>query len=107
MPVSGTTASSAAITTNKIISSRMARGVTGKVSSVIAVISGRPSRQSRRLHQQHQHHEDKYHGVGSFRIKVFGQSLDHAERKAGYDRSHNGPHAADHHPREHDDDQVG
>src|ERR1700737_690394 len=79
MPVSGTTASSAASTTNKIISSRMARGVTGKVSSVITVMSGRPSRQSRRLHQQHQHHQHEYHGVGRLGIKVFRQSLDHAD----------------------------
>src|ERR1700680_1002360 len=105
MPVQGTIASSTAMTTNAIISSRMARGVTGDVSSVMAVISARPSRQSRRLHQQHQHHQDKYHGVGGFRIKVFGQSLDHAKRKAGDDRSQDGPHAADYHHGEHDDDQ--
>src|SRR3982074_2738979 len=92
---------------NAIISSRMVRAVTGSVSSVMAVMSGRPSRQSRRLYQQHQHHEDKYHGVGGLGIKVFGQSLDHAERKAGDDRTHDGTHAADHHHREPHDDQAG
>src|ERR1700694_3984869 len=92
---------------NAIISSWMARGVTAIVSSVIAVISGRPSRQSRGFYKQHQHHQDKYHGVGGFGIKVFGQSLDHAKRKAGDDRSQDGPHAADYHHGEHDDDQIG
>src|SRR3981189_2959899 len=101
MPVNGTEASSAAITTNTIISSRTARGVTGKVSSVNALMSGRPSGQSRWLYQQHQHHQDEDHGVGSLGIKVFGQSFDHAERKARDDRPHDGPHAADHHHREH------
>src|ERR1700732_197494 len=100
MPVQGTTDNSAAMTTKTIISSRMARGVTGRVSSVMAVMSRRPSRQSRRLHQQHQHHQDEYHGVGSFGIKVFRQSLDHPERKAGDDRPHDRPHAANDHHRE-------
>src|ERR1700681_2450145 len=95
------------MTPNAIISSRMVRGVTGSVSSVMAVMSARPSHQSRRFYKQHQHHQDKYHGVGGFGIKVFRQSLDHPERKAGDDRSHDGTHAADHHHREHDDDQVG
>src|SRR6267143_663886 len=103
MPVKGTIASSAAIAANTIISSRIARGVTGNVSSVKAVMSGRPSRQSRRLHKQHQHHQHKYHGVGGFGVKVFGQSLDHAERKAGDDRSHDGTPAADDDHREHHD----
>src|SRR3954452_6128359 len=107
MPVNGTSPSNTAIIANTIISSRTARGVTGSVSSVNALMSGRPSGQSRWLHQQHQHHQDEYHGVGSLGIKVFGQSLDHAERKARDDRAHDGPHAADHHYREHDDDQVG
>src|SRR6266704_254038 len=106
MPVNGTIANSAAITTNTIISSRMVRGDTGKVSSVKAVMSGRPSRQSRRLHQEYQHHENKYHGVGGFWIKVFRQSLDHAKRKAGDDRSHDRAHAPDHDHREHHDDQI-
>src|ERR1700732_3123488 len=100
MPVHGTIAKSVAMMTNAIISSRTARAVTGMVSSVNAVMSGRPSRQSRRLHQQHQHHQDEYHGVGSFGIKVFRQSLDHPERKAGDDRPHDRPHAANDHHRE-------
>src|SRR5580693_5721850 len=95
MPVHGTITSSAVMMPNAIISSWMVRAVTGIVSSVIAVMSGRPSRQSRRLHQQHQHHQDEYHGVGSFGIKVFRQSLDHPERKAGDDRAHDRAHAAD------------
>src|SRR6266853_5796577 len=97
MPVNGTIANNAAMMTNTIISSRIVRGGTGKVSSVKAVMSGRPSRQSRRLHQQHQHHKDKYHGVGGLGIKVFRQSFDHAERKPGDDRSNAGTPAADHH----------
>src|SRR5215211_8984856 len=103
MPVSGTIASSAAITANTIISSRIDCGVTGIVSSVSALMSGRPSGQSRWLYQQHQHHQHEHHGVGSFGIEVFGKSLDHAERKAGDDRTHDGTHAADHDHREHDD----
>src|SRR4249920_2924531 len=106
MPVIGTSPSSTAIAANTIISSRIARGVTGSVSSVNALMSGRPSGQSRWLHQQHQHHQDEYHSVGSFGVEVFGQSLNHAERKAGDDRSHDGAHAADHHHREHDDDEI-
>src|SRR3954466_15349541 len=105
MPVSGTSPSSTAIAANTIISSRIARGVTGSVSSVNALMSGRPSGQSRWLHQQHQNHQDEYHGVGSPGRKVFGQSLDHAEREARDDRPHEGANAADHHHREHDDDQ--
>src|SRR3954447_341573 len=102
MPVHGTTASSTAITANTIISSRMARGLTGSVSSVNALMSGRPSGQSRWLHQQHQHHQNENYGVGSFGIKILCQSFDHAERKAGDDRPHDRAHAADHHHREHD-----
>src|ERR1700722_14225026 len=97
MPVSGTIRSAAVMMPNAIISSWMARGVTGIESSVIAVMSGRPSRQSRRLHQKHQHHEHKHHGVGGLRIKVFRQPLDPTQRKAGDDRSHDGAHAADYH----------
>src|SRR6476646_2291297 len=100
MPVNGTAASSSAMMTNTIISSRTARGVTGRVSSVNALMSGRPSGQSRWLHQQHQHHQNKDDGVGSLGIKIFGQSLDHAKREAGDDRPHDGTHAADHHHRE-------
>src|ERR1041384_416766 len=96
MPVNGTTASSSAMMPNTIISSRIACGVTGRVSSVNADMSGRPSRQTRRLHQQYQHHQDEHHGVGSLGIEIFGQSLDHAEREAGDDRSHDRAHAADH-----------
>src|ERR1700686_3502164 len=103
MPVHGTITSSAVMMPNATISSWMARGVTGIESSVIAVMSGRPSRQSRRLHQQHQHHQDKNHGVGGFGIEVFRQPLDHAERKAGHDRSHDRPNAADHDDREHNE----
>src|SRR3954452_9610366 len=105
MPLNGTATSSAAMITNTIISSRTARGVDGSVSSVNALMSGRPSGQSRWLHQQHQYHQNKHHGVGSLGIKVFGQSFDHAERKTRNDRPHDGSHAADHHHREHDDDQ--
>src|SRR6185295_12685665 len=104
MPVSGTSPSSTAIAANTIISSRIARGVTGSVSSVNALMSGRPSRQSRWLYQQHQHHQNEHHGVGSLGIKILCQSFDHAKRKAGNDRSHNRSHAADHHHREDDDD---
>src|SRR3954453_6841702 len=107
MPVSGTSPSSTAIAANTIISSRIARGVTGSVSSVNALMSGRPSSQSRGLYQQHQHHQDEHHGVGSLGIKILGQPFDHAKGKTGDDRSHDRPHAADHHHREHDDDQVG
>src|SRR6478609_4717477 len=103
MPVIGTMASSTAIAANTIISSRIARGVTGSVSSVNADMSGRPSRQSRWLYQKHQHHQHEHHGVGGFGIKILGQSLDHAKRKAGDDRSHDRAHAADDHHREHDD----
>src|SRR3954471_11695338 len=107
MPLIGTSASSTAIAANTIISSRIARGVTGSVSSVNADISSRPSGQSRWLHQQHQHHQNKYHGVGSLGIKVFGQSFDHAEGETGDHRSHDRTHAADHHHGEHDDDEIG
>src|SRR4029078_8626358 len=99
MPVSGTSPSSTAIAANTIISSRIARGGTGRVSSVNALMSGRPSRQSRWLDQQHQHHQYENHGVGSLGIKILGQSLDHTQRKAGDDRSHDPTHAADHHHR--------
>jgi hypothetical protein len=40
-------------------------------------------------------------------IEHLGQALDHAEREAGDDRAHDRAHAADHHHREHDDDEVG
>src|SRR6266436_10019797 len=102
MPVHGTIASSAAMTANTIISTRIARGVIGIVSSVIAVILRRPSGQSRWLYQEHQHHQDEYHGVGSLGIEVFRQSLNHPQRETGDDRSHDRTHAADHHHREHD-----
>src|SRR4051794_24964505 len=92
-PVSGTIATNSAISATTIISSRMARGGTCSASSVMAVMSGRPSRQSRRLYQQHQHHQHEHHGVGGLGIKIFGQSLDHAQRKAGDDRSHDRAHA--------------
>src|SRR4249920_1880636 len=105
MPVAGTMASSAAITTKTIISSRTARGVAFRVSSVNALMSGRPSSQSRRLYQQHQHHQHEYHGVGGLGIEVFGQALDHPEREAGDDGAHDGTHAADHDHGEHDDDE--
>src|SRR6202020_543756 len=105
-PVRGTTNKSAVMIANAIISSRIVRGVTGKVSSVIAVMLGRPSRQSRWFHQQHQHHQNEYHGVGGFRIEVLGQALDQAQCKAGNDRPHDRSHAADHHHREHHDDDV-
>src|SRR4029453_14346237 len=107
MPVAGTIASSTAIATKTIISSRTARGVDGRVSSVNALMSGRPSSQSRRLYQQHQHHQHEYHGVGGLGIEVFGQALDHPEREAGDDGAHDGTHAADHDHGKHDDDEVG
>src|SRR5271157_2160605 len=100
MPLNGTIASSTAMMPNTIISSRIARGVSGRVSSVNAVMSGRPSRQSRRFHQEHQHHEHEHHGVGSFGIEILGQSLDYAERKARDDRAHDRAHAADDDDRE-------
>src|SRR6476620_658521 len=62
-----------------------------------SAVLDRPPRQSRRLHKQHQHHEDKYHRVGCLGIKVFGQPLDHSERKARDDRTHDGTHAANDH----------
>src|ERR671929_1467265 len=96
MPVAGTMASSAAMIRKTIISSRTARGDAGRVSSVNALMSGRPSSQSRRLDQQHQHHQHEYHGVGGLGIEVFGQALDHPERKARDDGAHDGTHAADH-----------
>src|SRR5690349_23305553 len=105
MPVAGTIASSAAINMKTIISSRMARGDAGRVSSVNALMSGRPSSESRGLYQQHQHHQHEYHGVGRLGIEVFGQALDHPERKARDDGTHDGTHAADHDHGEHDDDK--
>src|SRR5438477_11156259 len=105
MPVAGTIASSAAIATKTIISSRTAGWDDGSVSSVNALMSGRPSSQSRQLDQQHQHHQHEYHGVGGLGIKVFGQALDHPEREAGDDGTHDGTHAADHDHGEHDDDE--
>src|SRR5690242_20838793 len=107
MPLAGTRASSTAIATKTIISSRTALGDAGRVSSVNALMSGRPSSQSRWLHQQHQHHQYEYHGVGGLGIKVFGQALDHPERKARDDGPHDGTHAANHDDGEHDDDEVG
>ena len=40
------------------------------------------------------------------RVEQLGQALDHAEPEAGDDRADDRAHAADHHHREHDDDQV-
>src|SRR5215813_1105913 len=99
-------ASSAAINTKTIISSRTARGDAGRVSSVNALMSGRPSSQSRRLYQQYQHHEHEHDGVGGLGIKVFGQAFDHPERESGDDGAQDGTHAADHDLGEHDDDEV-
>src|SRR5260370_16479891 len=107
MPVHGTIASSTAMIANTIISSRIARGVTGIELSVIAVMSGRPSGQSRWFYQEHQHHQDEYHGVGSLGIKVLRQAFDHPERETGDDRSHDRAHAADHHYREHPHHEAG
>src|SRR5579862_2647895 len=107
MPENGTMPSSTAMMPNTIISSRMVRGVIGSVSSVNAVMSGGPSRQSRRFHQEHQHHQHEHHGVGSFGVEIFGQSLDHPQRKTGDDRAHDRAHAADDDDREHDNDEVG
>src|SRR5205814_121962 len=70
-------------------------------------MSGRPSSQSRRLYQQHQHQQHEYYGVGGLGIEVFGQALDHPEREAGDDGTHDGTHAADYDHGEHDDDEVG
>src|SRR5918911_5503280 len=101
MPVAGTIASSTAMPAKTIISSRTARGDAARVSSVNALMSGRPSSQSRRFYQQHQHHQHEYHGIGGLGIEVFGQALDHPERKARDDRTHDGAHAADHDHGEH------
>src|SRR5690349_16512173 len=104
MPVHGTEASSTAMAANTAISSRSPRGVTFRVSSVTTVISGRPSRQSGWLHQKHQHHQHEHDSVGGLGVKILGQAFDHPERKAGDDRAHDRPHAADHDYRKHDDD---
>ncbi|SOY78555.1 hypothetical protein CBM2599_A10153 [Cupriavidus taiwanensis] len=59
-----------------------------------------------RAQQQHDHHDEEHHGRRCFRIEHFGQAFDHAKPEAGQDRAHDRTHAADHHHREHDDDQV-
>src|SRR5260370_24843944 len=107
MPVHGTIASSTAMIANTIISSRIARGVTGIELSVIAVMSGRPSGQSRWFYHEHQHHQDEYHAVGSLGIQVLRQAFDHPERETGDDRSHDLAHAADHNNHDHQADERG
>src|SRR5262245_28206218 len=58
------------------------------------------------LHQQDQCHDDEDHGVRGLGIEDLGQPLDHAEPEAGDDRAHDRSHPADHHDREHHDDQI-
>src|SRR5437762_3312773 len=102
----GAATSATAISTNAMISLRE-RSVRKDVFIATACsMSGSPPKQSGGPDQEHDCHDDENHRVGGLREEHFGQSLDHAEAKARENSADDRSHAADHHHREHDDDQV-
>src|SRR5580704_8649968 len=70
------------------------------------VISGRPPKQASWPDQKDDRHDDKHHRVRRLRIKHLGQPFDDAKGEAGHDRAKDRSHAANHHDREDDSNDV-
>src|SRR5436190_24386420 len=96
---------SATTMTANAISSLRERTASVAFGSATRCTSRAPSEQARRADQQHDRHDDEDHSVGGLGKEHLGQPLDDAQSESGDNGAHDRAPAADHHHREHNDEQ--
>src|SRR2546428_54164 len=92
---------------NAIGSLQARTGLTTTTDGSTCSMSGSPPEQPGWPDQQYDGHDDEDYRVRGLGKKHLGQPFDNAEPEAGNDGAHDRAHAADHHDREHHDDEVG